>query len=214
MLDSGSSLETESLGNDVKIYLEGMIVLNTTAGTVTNISTVANTTEPRTRGALQYIPGIGARGILVLVGGTSKPSTELDSALSYINMTEIDVFDVASLYTSSNSTGWYKQQATGNIPAPRGLFCMVLASAPDNSSHNLYIYGGINEATRTYYDDVYVLSIPSFTWTMVYGEGNGPKYGHTCHLVGNRQMLTVGGIADQEYQRKYSWGQAALALQG
>lgn len=49
---------------------------------------------------------------------------------------------------------------------------------------------------RTMYDDVYALSLPSFRWTHMYGPGQYPRWGHTCHLVGNRQMVTVGGSLD------------------
>jgi len=45
------------------------------------------------------------------------------------------------------------------------------------------------------YDDVYVLSLPSFTWTKVY-EGPSPRFGHTCHTAGKRQMMAVGGSLD------------------
>lgn len=46
------------------------------------------------------------------------------------------------------------------------------------------------------YDDVYVLSLPSFTWIHIYGPGHSPRWGHTCHLAGARQMITVGGSLD------------------
>lgn len=46
------------------------------------------------------------------------------------------------------------------------------------------------------YDDVYVLSIPSFIWTKV-KDGIRPRYGHTCHLVDD-QLLTIGGLGDAE----------------
>jgi len=44
------------------------------------------------------------------------------------------------------------------------------------------------------YDDVYILSIPSFTWLQVWSGGT-PRWGHSCHVVGRgkSQMLTVGG---------------------
>ncbi|KAL0258908.1 hypothetical protein SLS55_006412 [Diplodia seriata] len=62
-----------------------------------------------------------------------------------------------------------------------------------------YLYGGIDPTNTTtgpiLYDDIYILSLPSFTWTRVFG-GESPRWGHTCHLVGNRQMLTVGGTID------------------
>jgi hypothetical protein len=66
-------------------------------------------------------------------------------------------------------------------------------SAPDNSSHHIYLYGGIDPITNTGYDDVLILTIPSFTWTNVWPIGEAPRWGHNCHVAGKRQMITVGG---------------------
>ena len=57
-------------------------------------------------------------------------------------MTEIDVFDVNSIYNTSTPDGvWYKQNATGQnateVPSPRVDFCLIAASAQDSSSHNM-----------------------------------------------------------------------------
>lgn len=57
-------------------------------------------------------------------------------------MTEIYVFDVTSIYNISTPDGvWYKQIATSqnvtDVPKPRIDFCLVAASAPDASSHNM-----------------------------------------------------------------------------
>lgn len=108
---------------------------------------------------------------------------------------EIDFLDVSSIADDSRNATWFVQRAAGEIPPPRTDFCLVTASAKDNSSHNIYLYGG--KGAREAYDDVYVLSIPSFTWKRVY-RGDSPRYGHTCHLTGHRQMLTVGGMASDE----------------
>lgn len=60
-----------------------------------------------------------------------------------------------------------------------------------------YIYGGRNGADPPrYFDDIWVLSLPSFTWTKVYS-GISPRFAHTCHLVGNRTLVTVGGVATE-----------------
>ena len=56
-----------------------------------------------------------------------------------------------------------------------------------------YMYGG-RDSSSHYFDDIWILSLPSFTWTQVYN-GQNPRFAHTCHLVGNRTLLTVGGIA-------------------
>lgn len=65
-----------------------------------------------------------------------------------VSMEQIHLFDVATVASKSSinndaaSAGWSSQFATGTLPAPRVDFCLVLASAPDNSSANIYMYGG------------------------------------------------------------------------
>lgn len=61
------------------------------------------------------------------------------------------------------------------------------------------LYGGIDPTLHhDGYDDVYVLSIPSFIWTPIFTDGASPRWGHNCHVAGNRQMLTVGGNISHE----------------
>ena len=59
------------------------------------------------------------------------------------------------------------------------------------------MYGGRDPIKSVEYDDVYVLSLPAFNWTQV-NFGQSPRWGHDCHFVGNRQMLTVGGNTTNE----------------
>jgi hypothetical protein len=68
-------------------------------------------------------------------------------------------------------------------------------SASDNSSHHIYLYGGFDPISKTGYDDVLILTLPSFTWTNVWPVGEAPRWGHNCHVAGpgKRQMITVGG---------------------
>lgn len=79
------------------------------------------------------------------------------------------------------------------MPPPRIDFCTVAISAPDNSSHHIYLYGGVDPINNTGFDDVVILTIPSFTWTNVWPIGEAPRWGHNCHVAGKRQMITVGG---------------------
>lgn len=162
-LDSGSSVETQVLGDANKVFLKGMIVLNTTDQTARNISTDALLGNmPRSRGRMQYIPGIGQRGILIQIGGNQKPVEETDNTyignlvshkknqktygpgercpnqLTKLPMDELDIFDVASLYNTSTPDGtWFKQKAVGDIPDGRVDSCLALVIAPDNSSYNM-----------------------------------------------------------------------------
>ena len=162
-LDRGSSSSTADLGNNFKTSLPGMIVIDTVAHTSTNVSTsAASGNLPRTRGGMVYIPNYGDRGILVALGGTSKPLEDVDGSDSdgFVSMTEIEVYDINAYF--GGYSGWNKQSATGDVPGNRADTCVVVVSTPDNSSHNTYMYGGRGPRNTTY-DDVYVLSIPTFT---------------------------------------------------
>ena len=44
-----------------------------------------------------------------------------------------------------------------------------------------------------FYDDVVILSLPSFTWSIFWPMGESTRLGHNCHRAGKRQMVTVGG---------------------
>ena len=72
-LDSGSSTETQNLGDQRKLFLDGMIVINTNTKEARNISTATiGDGQPRTYGSLTYIPGIGEDGVLVNFGGSDR----------------------------------------------------------------------------------------------------------------------------------------------
>ncbi len=93
----------------------------------------------------------------------------------------------------------YTQNTTGKNPGQLTQFCSVYASAPDRSSHNIYVYGGYDGLGRINQpvDNVYVLSIPAFEWTLVYSGGgqlNGRRE-HTCIKPYPDQMLVLGGRA-------------------
>ncbi|KAG0642578.1 hypothetical protein HOY80DRAFT_607470 [Tuber brumale] len=137
-----------------------------------------------------YIPEVGRKGILVLFGGSIKPIGEADDKFrgSLSPMNEISVFDIESLDTGGK--GWYNQTATGEVPPARLDFCVVSAPAPDKTSWNIYMYGGWDGINK--YDDVYILSLPSFQWISAF-PGNDEREAHTCHVVGNRMMMTIGG---------------------
>lgn len=114
-------------------------------------------------------------------------------------MSEITVFDVNFLYgngSDSNSTGaWYRQTASGDIPDPRYRFCAVGSTTPDNGTFTIYMFGGRKDGT--FYDQLYALSLPSFTWIKLW-QGSSPRAGHTCHLVNDREIMTFGGAGQYD----------------
>lgn len=92
------------------------------------------------------------------------------------------------------------QDTTGETPPQLTEFCSVLASAKDGSSHNIYIYGGYNgiSPADAPSDDVYILSIPSFTWAKALnGKSAHGRRAHKCAKAYPDQMLVVGGQSQQ-----------------
>ena len=111
-------------------------------------------------------------------------------------MNNIDVYDIAT-------SQWYKQSTSGPTPKIRVNPCAVTAAAADGSSYNIYMFGGQNltpAGEQTQYDDMWILSVPSFTWIEVDASGQSVPYGrsgHTCDIW-NGQMVMVGGyVGDQ-----------------
>lgn len=80
--------------------------------------------------------------------------------------------------------------------------CCSVGVQGDNGTYEIFIYGGVpddwNTATTTNskvnsMDEVYVLSLPSFSWFKAAYPAQYNRYGHTCQVVGNRQLLSFGG---------------------
>ncbi|KAF7554856.1 hypothetical protein G7Z17_g2617 [Cylindrodendrum hubeiense] len=92
----------------------------------------------------------------------------------------------------------------GGLVSPR-QFCVDVAWAEDKSSFNIYLWGGLAAypplTNVTAYSDIYVLTLPSFTWVKAFPdyEGNytledNGKYGSTCNMVKNMsQFFVIGG---------------------
>ncbi|KAF2659858.1 hypothetical protein K491DRAFT_688734 [Lophiostoma macrostomum CBS 122681] len=197
-IDEGTSQETlRNAGLDQYHALDGMLVINLHNYTSNNISTSqVRGNAPRIGGTMEYLAAVGGKGILVALGGQineEQPWANVSGG-QLIDFSAVDIFDIDSyLQTPSSNGTWYQQNTTGDIPKPRIDFCTVSVSAPDNSSHHIWMYGGNDPISSTMFDDVYVLSLPSFTWTAVYTNGGSPRWGHNCHLANGRQMVTVGG---------------------
>lgn len=81
--------------------------------------------------------------------------------------------------------------------------CAVVAAAPDGSSFNVYLYGGQNlipYGNQTQYSDMWILTIPSFTWIQVdMSDQSQPpaRAGHTCNLW-DGQIVVVGGYVGKD----------------
>jgi len=144
-----------------------------------------------------WVP-VGEQGILVVLGGVVYPhwvtgsqqseDAEASEEESPEFMQNIDIYDIAG-------DKWYKQQTEGG-PGARTRGCAVVATASDASSFNIYYYGGFDgiNPQDDFHDDVWVLSLPSFTWTQLNkGKSDHGRAGHRCVMPYPDQMLVVGG---------------------
>ena len=112
-------------------------------------------------------------------------------------MSTIHLYDIAS-------DAWYSQDiVSAETPGQLSGFCAVVANEDSTSSYELYVYGGYNgilgtgasDIAAAPSDDVWVLSIPSFTWTKV-SEGNETgRFFHSCVTPYPEQMWVFGGSA-------------------
>ena len=121
------------------------------------------------------------------------------SAKANLKKTEMDVIDV---YDIANST-WYKQGTSGTSPPIRVDPCAVVAAAPDGSSFQVYLYGGQNlqpYGSQVQYSDMWILTVPSFTWIQVNMDGQSQppaRAGHSCNIW-DGQMVVVGGYVGKD----------------
>ncbi|KAF3400580.1 Kelch repeat-containing protein [Talaromyces pinophilus] len=109
-------------------------------------------------GAMVYIPA-GDEGILITFGGGNVTSgISPDSGWPYdSNWLTVYVYDIAS-HT------WWAQKASGDAPLHRTSFCAVVTQSPDGSAFHITTYGGWSLLYQRSFEDVQILSIPSFTW--------------------------------------------------
>lgn len=97
---------------------------------------------------------------------------------------------------------WYTVTASGTVPSSRMQTCAVVTTAPDNTAFHITMYGGYSLLAGRSYEDVYVLSIPSFTWINITDQSSNTEAGlssevgrdsMSCDLVYGSQMTVLGG---------------------
>ena len=184
-----------ALPNATPYMVQGMITIVEQTMTLENSSTTAlNADGTAAGGFLALIETLGSRGVLVSFGGfTNVPGAPMsladddlvDPSLHW-NLGNVSIYDLGT-------RTWYQQPAAGDIPPWRYSGCSVVVSAPDQSSHSIYVFGGWGNSFGGSDGNVYVLSIPSFRWIRVNQDSNR-RFRHHCGLVGNHTMLVVGGI--------------------
>lgn len=108
-------------------------------------------------------------------------------------MQTVHVFDIAT-------KTWFAQSTTarqGFYPSGRFRFCSVVASAVDNSSHNIYIFGGWDQADALL-SGVFILTLPAFQWVQVYSESPDDLQrttSHKCVKIYEKHMVSYRGYS-------------------
>jgi hypothetical protein len=161
-------------------------------------SSDTNGWQPATLGAQMQYLRYGDKSVLVAWGGfDTKYLHPEDGHWITRAMAQLLVYDIGS-------EKWYNVTATGQIPNTRDEMCSVVSYAADGSSANILLYGGWSLLDGRGWQDIYVLSVPSFQWILVNASGHadakGQEIGHgnmRCHLHGERNMVVVGGTWNQ-----------------
>ncbi|KAI9766650.1 MAG: hypothetical protein M1839_004790 [Geoglossum umbratile] len=198
------SRTSQKTGIDGFIPIPGLQTYNYTSGAWSNNSALGYSKFGTAQvGGMVHVPSWGPAGLLVIVGGQTSPLTSWSDGGTMVSMSNITVFE------PQNQT-WYHQTATGDIPTQRDRFCLVGAQGGDNSTYEIFLYGGHvsggifgggNQTdpavqANAELDQVYVLSLPAFVWIKANYTSKDPRVLQSCHVVGagGRQLLSVGGI--------------------
>ena len=167
--------------------VQGLVAYNMSAQSWTNESTAdLSSMGTAVDGRLVYSSFFGEDGILIALDGSDGTTGESGT---------LDDFSTIEIY-DRKSGRWLQQVTTGTPPAKRITFCTV--GVHSEASFEIFIMGGFGGFTPlTVYDDVYVLSLPSFTWYKAdYTPGIGRTL-HSCNPFG-RQMIVVGGTSNDD----------------
>ncbi|KAF3182617.1 hypothetical protein TWF788_005930 [Orbilia oligospora] len=143
---------------------------------------------------------LSERGILLhLAGQNYRGASELKVELNSFGA--VQIYDIAS-------HRWYQQRTSGDerirnttiisainsggIPHGRLSPCVVAIRPSDNSRSRYHIYMLGGSWDGTVFDEVWVLSVPSFRWTLL-RQGSPMPSVSECHLVGKTQLFILAG---------------------
>lgn len=79
------------------------------------------------------------------------------------------------------------------------------------SSYNIHMYGGWAGTAGGNFDEMWALSLPSFTWTRLRHDYDDREY-HTCHVIGQNQIMTIGGAHAANDNSNCDWELQSVAI--
>ncbi|KAG8528561.1 uncharacterized protein KY384_006733 [Bacidia gigantensis] len=185
----GGSLSFIAGGID---YIQGMVIFNSSDPSQPSWENVTDIDVPYFWDPTTQYLRYGEAGILVSIGGWES-EWHNSTGVQLRDMSSIQIYDIAG-------RRWFTVFATGNIPPPRGSFCSGISAAPDDSSFQMLIYGGVRIGKGTL-SDTYSLVMPAFEWikintTAEYTPLQNSSLGrgdHFCDTYQDRQLIVLGG---------------------
>ncbi|KAL0466187.1 hypothetical protein QR685DRAFT_547812 [Neurospora intermedia] len=185
------------------LRIPGMVEYDFSTETWTNYTEVGFLPKGRAleNGRAHFVDGLGEdgkNGVVMMFGGgifildatrtgDSRGITRPDLLLDFNNMTFFD----------AQTKKWHSQTTTGTPPTSRMGHC-VAGVRSQAGTHEIFVYGGADAGFTESYDDLYVLSLPGFVWFRVDDRSNGVHSHGTCAVVGNRQLLVIGGQNEKD----------------
>ncbi|KAF5000252.1 hypothetical protein FGRMN_1884 [Fusarium graminum] len=181
---------------------DGLLIYNMTTQQWSNESTEA-LGYATWSGTATCLPSIGPAGLILFLGGSKGGVSGRSNESDPISFTNVTIYD-------PNAKSWYWQSTTGGPPESRVDFCSVGVHGK-NGTFEIFIYGGWNawNTNTKSYGDVWALTLPAFRWFRA--DQKGPARAmHGCAIVGNRQMISIGGNDNTEsggWRDKDPWQQ-------
>ena len=193
------------VATDANIDTPGMVIYNFTSMEWFNVSITDYSSEGvAAAGAGHFVPGFGQAGLLfILAGEIGSNGSPFMPGLDSVFM-----FDPAS-------RRWASQQTSGAVPMPVTNPCVVGVPGDNgtyevnidahlifvrvaNMATQIFLYGGVaSDPNQTVVPGgqgvVYVLTLPAFHWLRTEETPIYRRSFHSCNVVGNRQMVSVGG---------------------
>ena len=150
----------------------------------------------RTEAGLVWVP-TSTTGILIAIGGVVKPA-DVNFEIPQDNATESLTFLKEFPVYDIGSNKWSLQplNPASQFPQiPLAQFCTTVASSADGSHHEIFVYGGWDSNNGTANTDVWILTVPSFTWikAKTTGREGTARQNHVCVSPYPDQMIVIGG---------------------
>jgi hypothetical protein len=118
--------------------VQGLTTFNMTSNVWQNVSAVGyNQFQTAHQGHAQFVPGVGANGIVVFFGGQNSQPDVWTENEPLVPMSDIAIFD-------STAQKWYHQTATGQVPEPRTRACVVGVQG-DKGTYEMFVLGLLSE---------------------------------------------------------------------